>query len=350
MPRAKALACLALFIPTPLAVLADERDRMEMAIVAGHERLRLRAFGDHLSSAGLEAGELAVMQRDMISQGYYFDGGAPALVARDSWVAPMLAWDGNINGGVLQSRFAMNGLIFEADPEVQAKSGLVAGMVGGFSSRHAWQNGRVVQVDGLIETGWSPEHEIGKADAVLSACLQNHLSGWNFLDLCAVGSSYWRELDQGSAYQGSVAYSRVVAFEDGLHEISLRYVRASTTGPDQDRIGLMVDSIWNKAATRIGLTFGEGMSEETVLRQRAEFGISWIAMAREWRLDAWTQTYEGGAFLGVPREDRISSLSLSAELRPGMSLSLGYLDSRSTAGIANYDQVTMDIRFDRLSW
>lgn len=126
----------------------------------------------------------------MTSQGYYHTGTTPELVARAVQVAPLLTWDSNINGGVLRDRFIINGLVFEADPAYRAKSGLAVGGTVGSMLRYAWAEGRVVQLQAHAELAWSPRHQIGRGDAVISACSRNHLAGWTFLDFARQDSEH----------------------------------------------------------------------------------------------------------------------------------------------------------------
>lgn len=329
---------------------ADELDRMQIAGLSSSERLRLRAYGQALTAGKLPRSALTMMRQDMTRQGYYITKGRPELVARGVQAAPLLAWDGNINGGILQDRFVLNGLTFVGDPDFVAKSGIVVGLSTGGLLRYAWDTGRLVELQGAAEVGWSPEHEMGRTDMMLSVCSRNHLKGWSFLDLCTTGRHYWRELDEDSAWQISAAFTQIAPGPNSLHEIRLEYLRALTAGSDQDRVALSIESVWRRALTEIGVTLGEPLDDTISLRYRTDARVNWIAAGRGWSLDVWTQQAEGGMFLGVPREDRAGGIGLTTDLRRGTSLRLAYLDSRSTAGIANYDQITLDIRFDNLRW
>lgn len=339
---------LATALLSPAPALADITHRLRLAETAAPERLRLRVHAQALEAGALPPAGLARMRRDMVRQGYYADGGGLVPVARDVSVAPLLAWDGNINGGLLQDRFVFNGLQFEAAPGLAAKSGLVAGLSAGGISRHAWQTGRLIEVRGAVELGWSPEHRIGRADAMISACSQNHLSGWTFLDLCATAARYWRELDRGTAYQRSAQLSRIVATGTSAHQLGVRVSRVSGAGQDQNRLTLSADSVWPLLASRAELTLGQPRDGTTTLRTRMGGGVSWLIRGRPVGLDVFTQDLQGGAFLGVPRRDRVNGLTLTAQLRPGASLRMGVTDSNSTAGIADYRQITMELRLDGL--
>lgn len=131
----------------------------------------------------------------------------------------------------------------------------------------------------------------------------------------------------------------------GLHEAMLRYERVATSAGDQARIGLALESVWAGGVSSFGLTLGAPQGEATVLRQRIDAGFAWQAFGRDWQLDLWQQRADGGWFLNVPRQDRLQGIGLAVSLQPGTSLRLGVMSSRSTAAIADYQQVTLDLRF-----
>lgn len=347
----KTLALLLSLALASLPALADVADRMQSALLSGSERLRLRAFGQALTEGQLSRPALNRMRQDMVAQGYYVDGGPPQLVARDIAIAPVLTWDGNVNGGVLQDRFTLNGWVFTADPGFRAKAGLVAGASVAGMARLAWGNGRLIELRGATEIGWSPRHDIGRADAMLAVCSRNHLRGWDFLDLCATGSRSWRDLGDDSAHRLGADFSRIVTAPHSLHEIKVGYALASTSGQkDQHRASLGLESVWNHAVTDFRLTLGRPVDGITVPRQRLDAGIAWLAAGRRWHVDLWHQRAEGGTFGRTARADRATGIGLEVDLRPGTALRLGYMDSRSTAEIATYDQFTLEIRLDRLRW
>jgi len=331
-------------------VFGGEIERMWVADLAGSERLGLLAYGEALSTGQMPRPGLARMRQEMTRQGYYFAGGPPSRVAGNIQVGPLLAWEGNINGGVLQDRFAIGGLIFQADPEFRAKSGLIAGISAGGLLRYAWAEGRLVEMRGAAELGWSPEHEISRTDLMLSICSRNHLAGWNFLDLCAIRRYHGRELGNASTDQASAEISRIVSAPNSIHEVSLRYAWESTADKNERQVGVSIESIWDRAVTEIAVAIGDPFSDAGFLRDRIDASVAWFAHDRSWSLDVWMQRSEGDMFLGVPRKDRLRGIGIATDLRPGTSLRLGYLDSSSTAGIANYDYVTLDLRFGYLRW
>lgn len=349
MKSGLALAVVWLVLGT-VAGEAQDNGRLATASVAGSERLRLRAFGDMLEGGVRSAVVTDALRREMIRQGYYHTGAGVGLIAQELRVAPLLAWDSNINGGVLRNSFDLSGLTFEADPAYRAKPGVVGGGSVESMFRFAWAEGRVFDVQTSAELAWSHRHQIGRADAGVSVCSRNHLEGWTFLDLCAAASGTWRDLGTDRAHRMSADLSTVGRAGAGLHEAALSMQRASTAMKDQTRLALSVESIWSSVVTGATLTVGAPVEGATVLRQRLDLTAGGLVEGHRWSVDLWAQAAAGGSFLGVAREDRSWGLGVTGDVRPGVALRIGYADSHSTAPIATYEQITLDLRFDPFRW
>lgn len=330
--------------------LADPADLAGVSHLAWSDAIRLRALGAAAAGNQIDPGLTRALQRELDLQGYYSPPRQITPIARQVWAMPLVAWDGNINGGLIKDRFDFNGLIFEADPSYRAKAGLVLGGGLGGMTRLAWDEGRWIDLTAQVEIGYSPKHHVARQDLWLQACSRNHLAGWSFLDFCASGNRSFRELGNDQGHRVETAYRQVAASKTALHEFGIKLARVDSQTRDQNRIGFSVESLWHNSATQIGLTLGEEIPDATVLRQRIDFGIKSTLFDRKIGFDLWGQKAEGSAFLGTPREDKTWGLGVSADLRPGIDLRLGYSDSQSTAAIADYKQVTLDLRFDPLIW
>lgn len=348
----KALKPLAFSLAVGIALpaAADPSDLAGVSGLAWSDAIRLRALGAAASENQLDSGLTRALQRELELQGYYSPRHQITPIARQVWLMPLLAWDGNINGGMMKDRFDFNGLIFEADPSYRAKAGVVLGGSLGGMSRLAWDEGRWIDLQAQAEIGYSPKHDVARQDLWLQACSRNHLTGWNFLDLCASGNRSFRELGNDQSHRLEAEFRHVAASSTGLHEVGIKLARVDSRSRDQNRIGFSLESLWDKGATQIAVTLGEEIPDATVLRQRVDFGIKSKVLDRNIGMDLWGQMANGSAFLGRFREDKTWGIGVSADLRPGIDLRLGYSDSRSTAAIADYQQITLDLRFDPLKW
>ena len=346
------LAALAAALIAPLSALPAKADPnlAANARLAWSEHLRLRGLGSAMRE-NADPRQVEQLRATLLSQGYYTKTGEPQRVAELFWLSPVLGWDGNINGGVLRDSFEFNGWTLTASPEWQAKSGLVTGAKGGSLHRLAWSEGRFLELQSQIESAWSPKHEIARHDAYLQLCSKNHLSGWRFLDLCASGARSLRVLERQNSHQISAKTSQLFATGSGLHEAGLTLARVDSQGPrDQSRIGLSLESLWSQAATRISITLGEDIAQTNAMKERVDLGLKLASGSRDWEIDLWGQRADGGFFAGQPRQDKVWGIGLTTDLRPAISMRMGYAQSRSTAGFATYDQLSFDLNFKSLRW
>lgn len=344
------LLAFTLSIGLGLPALADPSDLAGVSGLAWSDAIQLRALGAAASENRLNPNLTRALQRELELQGYYTPPHQITQIVQQFWMMPLLAWDGNINGGMMKDRFDFHGLTFEANPSFRAKAGLVLGGSLGGMTRLAWDEGRWIDLQGQAEIGYSPKHHVARQDLWLQACSRNHLIGWSFLDLCASGNRSFRELGNDQGHRLEAQFRQVAASSNALHEFGIKLARVDSRSRDQNRIGFSIESLWQESATQIAVTLGEDIPDATVLRQRIDFGIKSNLFDRKVGMDLWGQMANGSAFLGTFREDKTWGIGFSADVRPGVDLRLGYSDSRSTAAIANYKQVTLDLRFDPLKW
>ncbi|CAM5407942.1 hypothetical protein FALB51S_02301 [Frigidibacter albus] len=160
--------CLAALLLAGLCAgpaVADETARVATSALVGSERLRLFAFGKALEAGALPPALVGRMKRDMIRQGFYHEPGQNPLTLLEGWAAPVLSYDGNINGGSYNDRLSVDGIIFETTPDYVAKAGILAGAGAGGEARLAWDSGRYIRAALRAETVWAPEHDIGRGYA-----------------------------------------------------------------------------------------------------------------------------------------------------------------------------------------
>ncbi len=342
-----ALFCLILSAAPP--AIADETSRAHISDIAGSERLRLFAYGKLLDTGTAPRSAVQRMKQELARQGFYYDGGNQRLIAMDAWAAPILGFDGNINGGVLRDSFNFNGFVYEAAPEFRAKSGLIAGLSAGSAARLAWDNGRFVELSTRGEAVWSPEYQIGRGNAQADICSQNHLTGWTFLDLCHSLSRTSRDLGTNLSQSTDLSLSQL--FEaGGYHELTATLSQSSYDIGRQTSVGLSWTAVWDHATTDISLTLAEPIQGETALRRRIEAGVKWPWRGRNVGLNLWQQQADGGAFLGSPRTDTATGIGLSYELPSGLTTQIGYTVNQSSIAFFRYDLVSVTVRFDALRW
>ncbi|MDR7127165.1 hypothetical protein [Pseudotabrizicola sp. 4114] len=329
---------------------ADPLDLARSAGISGSERMRMFAYGKLLETEAAPRAAAVQMKQSLIRQGFYYEPGSQRIIAAEAWAAPVLSYDGNINGGTLQDSFRFNGYEFAADPAYRAKAGAVFGFSAGGVGRLAWAEGRYIE--GLVrgEAVWSPEHRIGRSNAELGLCSRNHVTGWTFVDLCHTLSRSNRELGSGTSQKTALIVSQLFTSGQSHHEVKAELANTEYAVGAQPAVTLSWGSAWNTAATKLSLTKAAGIKGETALNVRAAADVQWLWGKRAVGIGLWHQTADGGAFLGTPRSDKATGISLSYQINTGLTAQVGYMVNRSTADFFDYALVTVNMRYDALRW
>lgn len=286
------------------------------------------------------------MRGGLTRQGFYHDADTPDVILLDRSAGPTLAYDSNINGGLTQDSFSVGGLLFEADPDLRAVPGVVAGIGAGGIGRLAWSPGRYVEAAVGGAAGWAPASALGVLDGSVKLCSRNHLRRWTFLDACLLQGWSARDLTDQSVTRGSLALSTIFDTDDGWHEITGQLDRTDFEEYSQVTTTLGLASVWGKAVTDTSLTLGVPVEGTTALAHRIALDVHWVMANRPVSLSLWRATARGGSFLGISREDESIGLSYQWQARGGPQFEIGVTRRESTADI--YDQVdaSFRIRFD----
>jgi hypothetical protein len=340
--------CAIVTLATP--VQADELDRARMAEIAGSERLRMFAYGKLLETGSAPRWTAVGMKRDMVRQAFYADPGTDRVIATEAWAAPVLSYDGNINGGVVNETFTFNGLTFEADPASRAKAGLVFGVSGGGMARLAISNAKYVEARLQGEAVWSPEHRIGRSIAQLGLCSRNHVTGWTFLDLCHTAWSIDRELGSSTTHKTDVALTHLFQSAASYHELTATVSEARYDIGRQPSVTLSWTALWDVAATSVSVTHAAPIAGETALSSRIDADVLWQMGGRPVKVGLWHQRADGGTFLGSARADRATGISVAFQVRPRVTVQVAYLVNSSTVDFFDHRSLSLSARFGAMQW
>jgi hypothetical protein len=341
-----ATLCL-LFAPV---AKADLRERAQIAGIIGSDRLRMFTYGKLLETHAAPRAVVVRMKQAMVRQGFYYDPGANRIIAAEAWAAPVLSYDGNINGGTLQDSFSYNGLVFDADPESRAKAGVVMGLSAGGIARLAWANGRYFEGQLRAEAVWSPKYNIGRSSTALGVCSRNHVTEWTFLDLCHTTSTVNRELRASTSQQTALSMTRLFQTDLASHEMTFEVARAQDADGYQPLATLTWAAVWDRAATKLSLTKAEPKRFDTALRDRIAADVQWLWGGRAVGVTLWQQRASGGYFLGSSRSDIATGISLSYQLRPNITAQIGYSTNHSNIDFFDVTQTSVNFRFNALQW
>lgn len=341
--RALALSLLAVALPS--AGHADALQRAGLAGLAGSERLRQFTLGQAVVQNDNPALARA-METSLRQNGFYHTGSGPAVLSRSGQIDPVLAWDGNINGGFLNDSFDIFGLTFDVDPARRALPGMVGGARASGQMRLAYGEGRYLDLRGSIEAAWSPQHSIGRGQAGFEACARNHLSGWNFADVCVTAAHSRRSLSTSTSGTVALSFARLQAGRASEHELTAGVARTFAGSTTQDALSLGWNAVWNRAVTGLDLTLAAPIPGETAMRQRLHGSVGWQWQGRALRLGVWHQRAEGGMLLGMARTDRVSGISFSVQAHRNLTVEVVHQVTQSSINLFDESRTGVNLRLD----
>ena len=329
---------------------ADVLDRAHIADVAASERLHAFTYGKLLETGQASRSEFVMMKRNLISQGFYYEPGASRVIASESWIAPVLSFDGNINGGVRQNSFIVNSYVFDVDPSYRAKAGVVMGLLAGGLGRIAWASGRYFEGRLQGELVWSPKYQIARKKVKFSVCSNNHITAWTFFDICYYSTLDDRTLNSSSSQETAIAMTQLLHAGAGYHEISTKISYSQYKIGRQPSVTLSWDAVWDRASTKLSLTKAVPINGEIALDSRVVADVQWLWKTHTLGAELWYQRTTGGAFLGMVHTDKAMGISFSYQLSSNLTVQIGYEENEPSVGFFDYSQTSVSMRLDALRW
>ncbi|MCA2013211.1 hypothetical protein LCM17_17075 [Cereibacter sphaeroides] len=337
----RGLALLLVLIFGVSQASAEALDRAQMAQRFGSERLRLFTLGQAMQAQAAPRQVTQAMRQALERAGYYQRG----ITARSLRFSPVLAWDGNINGGYLNDTLDLFGLQFQVAPANLARSGWVLGGRSDGFLRYALAEGRTLDLSTSVEAAWSPRHEIGRANAGLELCLRNPLGGWNFADLCAGSTGSWRALSDSHSETLSLRLSHLLVAGNAAHELSLEVEERWLQAGRQTGLVLGWGTAWDHAVTDFRVGVATPIAGEQATRLQVSARASWLWGARPVSVSLWHMRASGGQLLGMARDDAQTGIGLSLQARPGLTLDVTHQVTRSSIGLFNEARTGLGVRF-----
>ncbi len=324
---------------------AQAIDRTPLLPLIGSERLRLYTLGQALEAQPQSPRHNDAMRQGLEAAAFYHDLPRPAVIGHHLRFSPVLAWDGNINGGYLQDRFDLYGLSFDIDPANRARAGLVFGGRLSGDLRLAWAPGRYLDLQANAEAAWSPQHRIGRGTAALSACARNHVSGWTFADVCATAAAGWRSLSDSRSTAVSASVAHLFTAGPAFHELTFGIERRQMDEGLQTSVSLGWDAVWSQVTTGVSLTLAAPIPGETALRHRLSVEVGGMWRNRPVSVSLWHMRSNGGALLGMARDDRVGGVGISIQPRRDLSIELVHQVTHSSIDLFDESRTGLNVRF-----
>lgn len=257
-------------------------------------------------------------------------GKGTSVIDRDIRFSPVVAYDGNINGGLPAESVTVSGLTFDLPEKYRIKSGLTVGGRLAASLHGHWFKGTNYSFKAHATAVQAPEHGLLKSGYDAEACTVTMLDYRTFMKGCAGLSGYQIDLGQGHTRRlsGGLTHYAEIAGRDVLFNASIepRWMRGAS---DYEQVittlgaTVAVSPQWapsvsfSKGSDVDGVTaFSEGVTVQSAhrifgYRATAALGVS---------------TFRGGFFLGEEITNKRVSANLGVKLPKGVAVTAGYFE------------------------
>lgn len=337
---------VAILVASSGAWAETSSDIVTAALSSGSERMAIFALSDPRMPfpVRVKGGRLSAERG-------YDPAGEFGKISGTVDVSPILSYDSDINGGSGKDGFTVGGIDFLIPEDDRRKSGVVIGASAQASSRYTIGRQTVADIGGWGSFAWSPEHEISKISAGVSACVTRQIDRDLYTGACAAYGLYRTDLKDDESVVGEISVNKLLAGEGAIHDIGAGISLVSI----RDR---RYDEAFQQATGRIsgetllrsgdmigyGASFGERVRGQKVRTFGLDAFYTTLVGGRLVSLGAAYDDYSGATWLG--REVREESFSASAALtlRNGLEIGAEYVKTSSGSQLSDGNEVFFDVR------
>lgn len=263
----------------------------------------------------------------------------------DIRIGPSLRYDGNINNGIHQDNFTLDGLRFTVDEGSRAISGVLAGASLSAYSKFSYASGSTLSVFANTSFEKAVTKDLTVRSSAASACVNQYLYGWNWAGICHTSYSEDRALSKSNTDLTAFSYNTVYSTGYGLQEF-IGEIGSIKDNSSRRRFS----SIKFRHATNRNMAFTLGVYGEqyqpsvTSVRSRVELGVSRLMDDKIISFSGY-QTIEGGGYVfGTRRHDVVHGIKFSKEINRSIEVNLHLKKRQSNVDI--YDGTDIGISFD----
>lgn len=286
----------------------------------------------------------ALLKREGFQRGLGFQTKMPSSQP-SLFIAPIVEYNSNINGGNPDRDLVLNGLTFKGDPSLVKKAGPVFGVGAGMQGRSIYGSGRYVDYSAAASVQRSFKYDLNIFSGSAAVCSKNFIKNQWYLDACADAAKQKREISESAARGISVSTAKLLsASGEKYHRLKfgLRLHDAMTYQHFQALFGWQVARS-KGAYTSLNVMLGQKRDGFLVAREGIVAKYSTTVRGKPVLFSASYSFHDGKRLLAVPRTDTYRSLSIKYNLRDNIAIKLGYSESLSSIDYFNDSQVTFGI-------
>lgn len=266
----------------------------------------------------------------------------PVLLSYRTDLRPIVAYDGNINGGIPGDTIYLGGFPFTIAPENRAKAGMLYGAEASLTARFALAPGSTLDLTAYAAQAHSFDYGLDILNAGLSACGAQYWGRSSWTQIC-VGDTFTQRnnLPERERF-ASLGVSKVFASRLGFHEARATVQKA--VRKDYDKTSLSLHLITARAglgALTLRIDAGERVAGYNTRLVGTSAALTRPIAGVSTTFFAGYGVEAGGAVFGQPRRDEIFSLGLSRKLTSHAEATLRL--SQRQSSIPAYQELSVDL-------
>ncbi|WP_147298877.1 hypothetical protein [Rhodosalinus sediminis] len=315
------------------------------------ERLNLFCFAERYDGEVVTAAEATRYDYQLKRSGYERGLGLPARVNQFSfqpYVAPILRYDTDINGGNPDKPLQLGSLTFVGDPKLVRQEGVVVGAGIGAYGRYLVGEGRYVDYGLGASYAHSPEHDIGIERRFASVCSKNHVGNWWYLDGCMRSSFVKKNLTEETRNSISLSTAKLfTSSEDVHHEVSVGGTRVYDEDYQQNQLSVGFETIYSNGwYSAVDATIGEDVDGEIAVQNAVSASLSLPVFERSLTITASYSEADGAKLFGIERADYTTSLSVVYSVYRNIDVVAGYTETDSSINYFDEAAPSFSVRFE----
>jgi len=283
-------------------------------------------------------------------EGYERGLGLPDAVKQTTFspfIAPILEYSTDINGGNPNRPLVLGNLTFTGDETLLRKEGLVAGVGVGANGRHIYGEGRYLDFGLGLSYAHSPEHDIGFSRAFANIYSKNHIRNHWYVDAYGSTNKTWRDLTDDSS--STVGLNLVKLFATEQHSYNQATVgvrRFYDDDYEQNQLVASLQTIHSSGLyTAINATVGAAVENTLATSHSISATVGTTLFSKQ--LSA-TYTYSfanGGKLLGFERNDTSQSFTVTYAVHPRVNVTFGYRETESSIDYFSESEPVIGVQF-----
>jgi len=262
------------------------------------------------------------------------------------FVAPILDYETDINGGNPDRPLQLGNITFVGDPNFVRKEGIVVGAGAGIFGRYLAGEGRYVDYSVGASYAHSVEHDIGIQKRFGNICSKNHIKRFWYLDGCARTNYIEKDLSEETSHTLSLTGSKLFSSTpNNEHQVSLGINRLFAERYEQNQLSIGFQTIHSNGwHTSLNSTLGEKVKAENALREAYAASLSLPVFNRRLSLGGSYSEANGSRLLGIKRKDKTWAASLSYNVYSSIDVVIGYVETTSTIDFFDVSTPTVGLR------